>query len=284
MKYKQLSLQIKPYSPESVEILTAFLADAGCDSFIQEEEILKAFVPATQYDEEKISQTIQNFPIPHTEISFETTDAEDKDWNKEWEQHYFQPIVLGDNLCCVHSTFHKDVPGSLYDIVINPQMAFGTGHHATTSLILSELLETDLKGKALLDMGCGTSILAILAAMRGANPVTAIDIDDWCVENSKENIHLNNLDGQINVMLGDASLLADLPKQDIILANINRNILLQDMPAYAQTLNPRGGEIWMSGFYTQDIPVLMEKAEQIGFTYVSDKEKDNWACLHLKFN
>lgn len=280
MKYKQLTLQLAPYSAESAEILIAFLAEAGCDSFQQEGEIVQAFIPSEQYDEAVIGQTISSFPIPETHITWSACDAEDKNWNEEWERNYFQPIVVG-NRCCVHSTFHKNVPVCEYDITINPQMAFGTGHHATTSLILTELLEANLKGKSLLDMGCGTSILAILAAMRGASPVTAIDIDDWCVENSKENIQLNHLNGAITVLLGDASLLSGLPKQDIILANINRNILLQDMEAYVRCMAP-AGEIWMSGFYTQDIPILLEKAEEIGLSYCSENEKDNWACLHLK--
>lgn len=283
MKYKQLSLRISPYSEESAEILTAFLAEAGCDSFSQEGETLHAFIPSSQYDPGRIRQSIGSFPEALAKIEYHVSDAEDKDWNREWEQHYFQPIVIG-NRCCVHSTFHRDIPPGEYDIVINPQMAFGTGHHATTSLILEELLETDLRGKALLDMGCGTSILAILATLRGATPVTAIDIDDWCINNSLENIALNGLEGKITVLHGDASLLSGLPEQDVILANINRNILLQDMPAYAHALSPRGGEIWMSGFYTQDIPVLMERAKQLGFSYLSDKEKDGWSCLHLKFN
>ena len=201
----------------------------------------------------------------------------------EWEKNFFRPILI-EGRCCIHSTFHKDLPASAeYSIVINPQMAFGTGHHATTSLILAELLDADLQGKSLLDMGCGTSVLAILASMRGASPVTAIDIDDWCIENSRTNIALNHLPNPINVLLGDASLLPGLPEQDIILANINRNILLRDMPAYACSLRP-GGELWMSGFYVQDIPVLLEKASQTGLSYVSEREKDNWACLHLKLN
>ena len=283
MKYKQLTLQIKPYTPENIDILTAYLAEAGCDSFQQEGETLQAYIPLAQYDEGLIRETIRNFPVPHTEISCTPSDPEDKDWNEEWEKNFFRPILI-EGRCCIHSTFHKDLPASAeYSIVINPQMAFGTGHHATTSLILAELLDADLQGKSLLDMGCGTSVLAILASMRGASPVTAIDIDDWCIENSRTNIALNHLPNPINVLLGDASLLPGLPEQDIILANINRNILLRDMPAYACSLRP-GGELWMSGFYVQDIPALLEKASQTGLSYVSEREKDNWACLHLKLN
>lgn len=177
----------------------------------------------------------------------------------------------------IHSTFHKDYPKTEYDIVINPQMAFGTGHHETTSSILGELLEADLKGKSVLDMGCGTSILAILASMRGAGKVTAIDIDDWCVNNSRDNIALNGI-SNITVELGDASLLNGREPFDVVIANINRNILLQDMPAYAACMK-KGSELYISGFYTEDIPVLREKAESLGMEYVHHREKHNWAAV-----
>ena len=203
-------------------------------------------------------------------------EAEDKNWNEEWEKNFFQPIVIGDR-CCIHSTFHKDTPKTEYEILINPQMAFGTGHHETTSSIISEMLEADLKGKSVLDMGCGTSILAILASMRGANPVTAIDIDDWCVNNSKDNIALNHIHN-ITVELGDANLLKGRKAFDVIIANINRNILLADLPHYAACMHP-GSEIFMSGFYIQDIPFIREKAESLGMEFVHHREKNNWAAV-----
>ena len=159
-------------------------------------------------------------------------------------------------------------------------MAFGTGHHETTSSILGELLEADLKGKSVLDMGCGTSILAILASMRGAEKVTAIDIDDWCVNNSRDNIALNGI-SNITVALGDASLLEGHEPFDVIIANINRNILLQDMPAYAACMK-KGSELYISGFYTEDIPVLREKAESLSMEYVHHREKHNWAAVKFR--
>ena len=158
-------------------------------------------------------------------------------------------------------------------------MAFGTGHHETTSSILAELLEADLKGKSVLDMGCGTSILAILASMRGADPVTAIDIDDWCVNNSRDNIALNRIEN-ITVELGDASLLKGRKPFDVIIANINRNILLNDLPAYAECMRP-GSEIYMSGFYTEDIPAIRSKGESLGMEFVHFREKHNWAAVKL---
>lgn len=171
----------------------------------------------------------------------------------------------------IHSTFHRDIPQAEYDIVINPQMAFGTGHHETTSLIIGELLDNDLQGKSLLDMGCGTSILAILARMRGAAPCAAVDIDEWCVRNSLENIKLNGVD-RISVFQGDASLLKDQGPFDVIIANINRNILLNDMKRYVSCMHP-GSELYMSGFYVDDIPVIQAEAEHNGLRFVHHKEK-----------
>ena len=199
---------------------------------------------------------------------------EGKDWNEEWEKNFFQPIIIG-NRCVIHSTFHQDIPKAEYDIVINPQMAFGTGHHETTSLIIEELLDSELKDKSLLDMGCGTSILAILARMRGARPCTAIDIDEWCVRNSIENIELNHVD-DIAVSQGDASSLTGKGPFDVIIANINRNILLNDMKQYVASMHT-DSELYMSGFYVDDITAIREEAEKNGLTFVHYKEKNRWA-------
>ena len=166
-----------------------------------------------------------------------------------------------------------------YDILIDPKMAFGTGHHATTSLIVSELLQMDLQGKSLLDMGCGTAVLAILASKRGADPITAIDIDNWCTENSLENIALNHVDN-IEVLQGDASLLPGR-RFDIVLANINRNILLADMHLYADCL-PQGGILYMSGFYTEDVPQIEAEAVKLGFRMTACREKNNWAVVRME--
>ena len=198
----------------------------------------------------------------------------DKNWNEEWEKHFFQPIVIGDK-CVIHSTFHTDVPVAQYDIIIDPKMSFGTGHHATTSNMLSWILDDDMSGKRVLDMGCGTAVLGILAKKKGAASVLAIDIDEWCYDNALESASLNKVD--IQVLLGDASLLQE--KQfDVILANINRNILLNDMAAYVACL-PQGGCLYMSGFYTQDIPVIAECAVQLGMQQVGVKEQNNWVAV-----
>lgn len=276
MKYFEVTFTAQPCNETITDVLSGLTADIGFESFVECENGMKAYIQQSQFDEAALKQVVEDFPIPGASISYSIMEPEDKNWNEEWEKNFFQPIVI-DNRCVIHSTFHKDYPKAEYDIVINPQMAFGTGHHETTSSILGELLEADLKGKSVLDMGCGTSILAILASMRGAGKVTAIDIDDWCVNNSRDNIALNGI-SNITVELGDASLLNGREPFDVVIANINRNILLQDMPAYAACMK-KGSELYISGFYTEDIPVLREKAKSLGMEYVHHREKHNWAAV-----
>ena len=278
MKYFEVTFSVNPCNETATDILSALTAEIGFESFVECEGGMQAYVQQSLFDEEALKGIISDFPIQDTEITYTITEPEDKDWNEEWEKNFFQPIVI-DNRCVIHSTFHKDYPKAEYDIVINPQMAFGTGHHETTSSILGELLDADLKGKSVLDMGCGTSILAILASMRGADPVTAIDIDDWCVNNSRDNIALNNIDN-ITVELGDASLLEGRKPFDVIIANINRNILLNDMVAYTACMH-KGSEIYMSGFYVHDIEAIRSKGESLGLKFVHYREKNNWAAVKL---
>ena len=278
MKYFEVTFSVNPCNETATDILSALTAEIGFESFVECEGGMQAYIQQSLFDEEALKNIIADFPIPDTEITYTITEPEDKDWNEEWEKNFFQPIVIEDR-CVIHSTFHKDYPKAEYDIVINPQMAFGTGHHETTSSILGELLDADLKGKSVLDMGCGTSILAILASMRGADPVTAIDIDDWCVNNSRDNIALNNINN-ITVELGDASLLEGRKPFDVIIANINRNILLNDMAAYTACMH-KGSEIYMSGFYVQDIDAIRSKGESLGLKFVHYREKNNWAAVKL---
>ncbi len=278
MKYLEVTFRTQPCNETVTDVLSALCGDIGFESFMEAENGIKGYIQEALYDEDTLRGMLENFPMENTEISFEVVPQEDKDWNEEWEKNFFQPIIL-DNRCVIHSTFHKNVPQAEYDILINPQMAFGTGHHETTSLILGELLDADLQGKSLLDMGCGTSILAILAAMRGAGPITAIDIDDWCVSNSKDNIQLNHITN-ITVELGDASSLKGRSPFDIIIANINRNILLNDMAQYVSCMHP-GSEIYMSGFYVEDIPFIRAKGEELGLRFLHYKEKNNWAAVKL---
>ena len=276
MKYFEVTFTTSPCNETVNDVVSALAGEIGFESFVEWENGVQAYIQQNLFDEEALKSMVADFPLPDTTVEYTVVEAEDKDWNEEWEKNFFQPIVIGDR-CCIHSTFHKDTPQTEYEILINPQMAFGTGHHETTSSIISELLEADLQGKSVLDMGCGTSILAILASMRGADPITAIDIDDWCVNNSRDNIALNGIEN-ITVEWGDANLLKGRAPFDVIIANINRNILLADMAQYAACMHP-GSELFMSGFYVEDIPVIQEKAESLGMEFIHHREKNNWTAV-----
>lgn len=279
MKYLEFNFQTTPCSETANDLLAGLLGEAGFESFVEQENGLAAYIQKDLYDEAALKQALADFPMPDTQVTYTFAEAEDKDWNEEWEKNFFQPIVIG-NRCVIHSTFHHDVPQADYDVVINPQMAFGTGHHETTSLVIGELLDAPLAGKRVLDMGCGTSILAILARMRGAAACTAIDIDDWCVRNSLENIELNHVDN-IQVFQGDASSLEQVGPFDVVIANINRNILLQDMKHYVARMVP-GARLYMSGFYIDDIPVIRAEAERNGLTFAGHQEKNRWVVTRFE--
>lgn len=275
MKYLEFNFHTTPDTETMHDVLSAVLGEVGFESFVEQPEGLLAYVQQAQFDETALKEALEAFPIPDTAVTYSYQEAEDKDWNEEWEKNFFQPIVIG-NRCVIHSTFHQDVPKAEYDIVINPQMAFGTGHHETTSLIIEELLERNLEGVNLLDMGCGTSILAILGRMRGAAHCTAIDIDEWCVRNSLENIGLNGTD-EIEVHQGDATSLATKGPFDVVIANINRNILLNDMHYYVARMNPHA-TLLMSGFYIEDLPAIQAEAERLGLKLTRHREKNRWTA------
>ncbi|ADQ78676.1 (LSU ribosomal protein L11P)-lysine N-methyltransferase [Paludibacter propionicigenes WB4] len=274
MDYVEVRFFIEPYEEYISDVLAAELGEIGFNSFVPAEKSLDAYAPKNIFDEAKVKSLLSDFPF-EASIEYQITQIESKNWNEEWEKHYFEPIVIGSD-CVIHSSFHKDVPKAKYDIVIDPKMAFGTGHHETTSLVIGQLLEMNLEGKTVLDMGCGTAVLAILAAMRGASQLLAIDIDTWCTDNSLENIEINKITG-IEVKLGGAELLEGL-HFDIILANINRNILLADMQQYASCLSAEG-ELYMSGFYVEDIPLIEAEANRNGLKLIDYKEKNKWVVV-----
>jgi len=274
MDYIEINFSIYPYEEYISDVLALELGEIGFDSFIPSLEGLSAYIPKSAFDELKIKNLLSDFPFEAT-IDYKVTQIESKNWNEEWEKNYFEPIVIGND-CVIHSSFHKNIPKATYDIVIDPKMAFGTGHHETTSLVIAQLLLMDLSGKTLLDMGCGTAVLAILGSMRGAKDIMAIDIDTWCTENSIENISINKINN-IDVKLGGAELLKDL-HFDIILANINRNILLTDMEYYAACLSS-GGELYMSGFYVEDMPLIEAEANNNGLKLLEYKQKNNWVVV-----
>jgi ribosomal protein L11 methyltransferase len=274
MNYIKISIPTNDAEDYIFDILAQNLAEIGFESFEHSNSYFCAFVTENLFDKSKIINVLENFDYARI-VDFGTEEIISQDWNEEWERNFFQPIVVGDK-CVIHSSFHKDIPQADYDIVINPKMAFGTGHHFTTRLMLEFILETDLRDKTLLDMGCGTAILAILAMMRGAKQALAVDIDDWCVDNSQENILLNKIKN-IEVLLGDAKVLKNR-KFDIVLANINRNILLADMAQYAECLN-EGGLLFISGFYAEDVPVLEKEAAKHGLQMIERKENNRWTSL-----
>jgi ribosomal protein L11 methyltransferase len=277
MDYYEIQLTINPNTEIHRDVLSALLADIGFESFVESEQGLTAYIPDILYSENQISSVLENFPLSEMSVKYQATYVKSKNWNEEWEKHFFQPIII-NNQVIIHSSFHKDIPVLKYNIVINPKMAFGTGHHSTTALMVSYLLETELKGKSVLDMGCGTAVLAILAVMKGAQPVTAIDNDEWATQNALENIRLNKTP-DIRVELGDANLLGK-ETYDFIFANINRNILLNDLPAYVKCMRP-GASIFISGFFVEDAALIIEAGRKYGLELVSEKEDGQWKAIEL---
>ncbi|MDE6813580.1 MAG: 50S ribosomal protein L11 methyltransferase [Duncaniella sp.] len=278
--YVEVRLDLDPCDETRTDILAALLGGVGFESFVPDAGGLTAYVKAGLYDRAAVDAVVADFPM---ETSFKVTDTtvEGRDWNKEWEKNYFKPIVI-DNQCVIHSSFHKDIPECRYDIVIDPKMAFGTGHHATTTLILRQLLTMNLEGLKVVDMGTGTGILAILASMRGAKRIDAGEIDEFAFTNAVDNVRLNFAEN-IYLHLGDASQLGVIGNVNLFIANINRNIITADLPAYVATLAP-GATMLLSGFYEEDIPVIMAVAEPLGLHYKSHQVMDGrWTCLVLEY-
>lgn len=275
--YYALRLDVEPCSADATDLLAYLLGEAGYESFVPDDKGLTAYVPAALYSDEAVRTALEEFCFDAT-VTASAELVEGRDWNAEWERNYFRPIVVGKR-CVVHSSFHTDVPKAEYDIVIDPKMAFGTGHHATTSLILTRLLDMDLQGRSFIDVGTGTGILAILAAMRGAVPVAGIEIDRFAWENACDNVRLNG-HPEIAVLCGDASLLQALAPADVVVANINRNVILGDIRAYAAAMRP-GATLLLSGFYEADCAMVEEAAVAAGLTAAGRTVRDNWVCVEL---
>ena len=260
------------------DVLAAELGEIGFESFTQDEQGLQGYISDQLYDEAVLKETLAAFPLEETTIHYVCTPVESKDWNEEWEKNYFKPIRIGND-CLIRASFHEPEPGYTYTIIIDPKMAFGTGNHETTYLMISWMLEEQLAGKRLLDMGCGTAVLAILARMKGAEKVVAIDIDEWAYTNALENIRLNHT-AEIEVALGGAERIAAFAPFEVIFANINRNILLQDMHHYAEALQP-AGQLFMSGFYLEDLPIIAEECQRNGLRVEGYKERHNWVAVKV---
>ncbi|MCD7936731.1 MAG: 50S ribosomal protein L11 methyltransferase [Tannerellaceae bacterium] len=281
MNYYEITfLYSSPIDHEIInDILAGELAEIGFESFSPQDTGLIAYIAEKVYDKKVLEEQLKQFPLEGVGFTFNENLIEGKDWNEEWEKNYFKPITIG-NECIIHASFHRTEDTYTYDIVIDPKMAFGTGNHETTRLMIQEILQEEMKGKSILDMGCGTAVLAILAAKIGADKIVAIDIDEWAYENAKENIRLNNTDN-IEVLLGGVDSIPAGSHFDLILANINRNILLNDIQTYAGVLK-KGGLLLMSGFYTGDIPAIEKECNQYGLHLVSHTEKNNWAAVKFK--
>lgn len=300
--YYKVRIDAHPCNTDITDLTAAFLADAGFETFEPDLHGLTAYIPASAIhtapgeDVRNVDATVveacgfhasvlslvhdalSDFPIP-TQFTINAEIVPGRDWNEEWEKNYFRPIVI-EGRCVIHSSFHHDIPKAEYDIVIDPKMAFGTGHHHTTSRMTAWLLQEDLAGRSLIDMGTGTGILAILASMRGACPVTGIEIDPGAWENAVENTRLNNCD--INMVCSDASALQHCQPADFFLANINRNIILGDLNRYVKSLRP-GGVMLLSGFYDHDLPMIIEAAADLGLTYTGKKLSDNWCAARFVY-
>jgi ribosomal protein L11 methyltransferase len=277
MDYIAVKFTIRPKNSNVNDILASILAENGFESFIELPTGMEAFVSVSNFREESLQEFIPEV-LFGSEIEFSHELIPGKNWNEVWEQNYFEPLVIG-NQCVIHSSFHTDYPKALFDVIIDPKMAFGTGHHETTSLMIDYLLALNLAHRSFLDMGCGTAVLAILASMKGASPVTGIDIDEWACQNALENIALNHTPA-VKIKTGDASLLTGHQPVDFIFANINRNILLTDIAAYRAILTT-GSSLYMSGFYAEDLLVIREEALRLGFTYINHKSLHNWTAVRF---
>ncbi|SHJ22410.1 50S ribosomal protein L11 methyltransferase [Pseudozobellia thermophila] len=273
--YIEYDFTVSPLQPAS-DILIAELGEAGFESFVENETGVLAYVQKDEWSE-KCMDFIAILKNPEFTFEYKVREIEQENWNATWERN-FSPIQVGDQ-CVVRAPFHEK-PEVAYDIVIEPKMSFGTGHHETTHMMLQFVLEHDFKEKTVLDMGSGTGVLAILAAMKGAKKVDAIDIDNWCYLNAKENVERNGV-GQVSVFEGDAQLLGGTA-YDIILANINRNILLEDIPKYVQNLAPNG-ILFVSGFYKDDISIISEKCKACGLKFEKNLQRNDWVAVKYVF-
>ncbi|MCK5856016.1 MAG: 50S ribosomal protein L11 methyltransferase [Bacteroidales bacterium] len=270
MDYMELKCRVVPADP-GYEILIAELSEMGYDSFVENEDDLLAYIAEDDFDKNAIDN-MEILSLDNFEVSFERTVIEDQNWNAKWEADY-NPVMIDDKVS-IRAPFH-DKAEVEFDIEIMPKMSFGTAHHATTAQMIQLILAKDVRDMVVLDMGSGTAVLAILACMKGAKHIDAIDNDEWAYNNAVENVERNKC-SNINCELGDATLLGDRT-YDFIIANINRNILLADLESYAQSLR-LGCELYMSGFYEDDIPVLEKEANKWGLKYVSHMVKDEWVA------
>jgi len=286
MKYYKVDFTIQPCSQDARDILAAMTGEVGFETFEESDNGLVGYVQQGLFDQEALEQTLEFFPMAETHILYTVTEAEDKDWNEQWEQEGFDPIIIDDGKLVIHDGRHLpnsqlSTLNSQLSIEIDAHLAFGTGTHETTRMICATLLKEELKGKKLLDAGCGTGILGIAALKLGAESVTAYDIDEWSSDNTRHNAVINQVDNRMTILCGDATLLDAIDEHfDYVVANINRNILLQDMERFLQVM-AKDSKLILSGFYTEDIPLLEAKGQELGLTMERQREDNHWACITL---
>ena len=274
-QYIEVSVRIEPFSEEMAEILTAELSsELPYDMFVTEEPYLKCYIETEKYKASDLKVVLSGYPAA---VSFEAVPVQGRNWNKAWEDS-FEPIVV-DGTVTVKAKFNTGVPRTRYNIWIDPQMAFGTGYHHTTYMMMQRLLALPVRGSYVVDMGCGTAILAILAAKMGARKVFAVDIDAVAANSAWGNCRWNKVGTRVETACGDASLL-QMGTYDILLANIHRNIILEDLPTYVRSLK-RGGRLLVSGFYQADSPAIITAAEALGLTLAGSSSRETWDCLEF---
>lgn len=279
MKYFEVEFTISPYSADAADLFASLAGEAGFETFEETETGLKGYVQQSFFDEDALRECIEDFPFEGTSIIYNVREAEDRDWNEQWEQEGFEPIVIADQLV-IHDGRHLPEVDSKVQIEIDAKLAFGTGTHETTRMICTQLLKL-AKGRVL-DCGTGTGILSICALKLGATEAVGYDIDEWSVDNARHNAVINRVDDRFTSLLGDAKILENIDEKfDIVLANINRNILLADMPMFVSKMH-EGSLLILSGFYSDDCEILIEKAHSIGLKLVSKTTDHDWACLVLK--
>ena len=266
MDYLELKIDVNSY--EQRDILICRLLEEGFESFVEAENILLAYIPSHLLMKEKVEPILKD-----SHVTYKFSLVPRLNWNEEWEKHY-DPILILDK-CFIRAPFHPPLEGIQFEIIIEPKMSFGTAHHETTAMMIELMMETEFTGRKVLDMGCGTGILAILAKKLGAHNIVAVDNDEWSYENTLENIRKNEADS-IRVLLGDVKIIDD-SGYEIILSNINRNVLLENLQYYSRLM--ARGELLLSGFYKEDIPVIIEKAEKSGFKFLTLATKNRWVAI-----